>query len=216
MTSVFNSLSVVIPPARDDSSPGWGIAPNGGCRHQGRMRGWASKFGLAAGLAVFAASGAAHAAGGPARVFLNGTTSKTSTITPGNIIVPADGSTFIVAATNGAVSGTATRTTSGNMPLQTFSVVCNTLEGNCKDSYTVTVTATRSGKAITITPTISNLSCTIGPSTCAVSPPGSNTISIVNSANTGWTATFRVGYSVTLNKAPPAAAGWTITATVSP
>lgn len=184
-------------------SPRWGIAQSCTNRHQGRMGGVVSGRVVALGLvAATAIAGPACAAGNKPTVTINGGT--TSTITVGNVIVPPGGGTLTADPSTGAVSGTATRVTSGNLPVQNVTVSCNATPGNCHGTYTATTTTSVSGQATAISLTVSDLVCPL-PATCTQTP---TSLSINNGNNGNFTVTFKIGYTVTLTQLPHSVTGW--------
>jgi hypothetical protein len=141
----------------------------------------------------------------------------------GKVVADSSVSRFHVDAATGVVtrvSGTAIRLTATNAAVPTVTITCAQMSGNCKKTYTVTITngTTTSGRSTTIpTFNVSNLSTQAGVtfSPAAPSPAAPLVFSIV-STNSTFTASFKLAFDATFNSsAVTGSTAWTYSVVVN-
>jgi len=195
--------------------PVWGIEGCSLCPQQFPMAGAFRKITVGFGLALVLGVGASHAE--------NLSISAVPALGIGKVVADSSVSRFHVDAATGAVtrvSGTAIRLTATNATVPTVTITCSASPGNCKHTYTVTITngSTTSGRSTTIPAfNVSNLSTQAGVtfSPAAPSPASPLVFSIVSTNNT-FTASFKLAFDATFNSsAVTGSTAWTYSVVVN-
>lgn len=141
----------------------------------------------------------------------------------GKVVADSSVSRFHVDAATGVVtrvSGTAIRLTVTDAAVPTVTISCSAPPGNCRKTYTVTITngTTTSGRSTSIASfNVSNLSTQAGVtfSPAAPSPAAPLVFSIVSTNNT-FTASFKLAFDATFNSsAITGSTVWTYSVAVS-
>jgi len=141
----------------------------------------------------------------------------------GKVVADSSVSRFHVDAATGAVtrvSGTAIRLTATDATVPTVTITCTQSSGNCKKTYTVTITngTTTSGRSTTIpTFNVSNLSTQAGVTFSPAAPgPAAPLVFSIVSTNNSFTASFKLAFDATFNSsAVTGSAAWTYSVVVN-
>jgi hypothetical protein len=179
------------------------------------MVGASRKILLGCGLALVLGAGASHAE--------NLSISAIPALGIGKVVADSSVSSFHVDAATGVVtrvSGTAIRLTATNATVPTVTITCSAPPGNCKKTYTVTITngTTATGRSTAIpTFNISNLSTQAGVTFSPAAPgPAAPLVFSIISTNSTFTASFKLAFDATFNSsAVTGSTVWTYSVVVS-
>lgn len=179
------------------------------------MGGTLRKTTLGLGLALFLGAGASRAE--------NLSISVIPALGIGKVVADSSVSRFHVDAATGAVtrvSGTAIRLTATNATVPTVTITCSAPPGNCKKTYTVTITngTTSSGRSTTIPVfNVSNLSTQAGVTFSSAAPsPAAPLVFSITSTNNTFTASFKLAFDATFNSsAVTGSTAWTYSVVVN-
>lgn len=141
----------------------------------------------------------------------------------GKVVADSSVSRFHVDAATGAVtrvSGTAIRLTATNAAVPTVTITCTASPGNCKHTYTVTITngTTTQGRSTTIPAfNVSDLATQAGVTFSPTAPgPASPLVFSIVSTNNNFTASFKLAFDATFNSsATTGSTAWTYTVAVN-
>ena len=210
-----NKLSGRYPRPKRAIYPVWGIEERSLCPQQFPMVGAFRKTILGFGLTLVLGVGASHAE--------NLSISAIPALGIGKVVADSSVSRFHVDAATGAVtrvSGTAIRLTATDATVPTVTITCTQSSGNCKKTYTVTITngTTTSGRSTTIpTFNVSSLSTQAGVTFSPAAPgPAAPLVFSIVSTNNSFTASFKLAFDATFNSsAVTGSTAWTYSVVVN-
>lgn len=180
------------------------------------------------GMTRFAGAALALAlAPGAARAAVFGVSIANGSASLGNLLITSSPASVRVDAGTGAVSVVsggavllkANGAPAGPAPIQTVTITCTNSSGNCKATYTVSVTvAAVSGQATGVSAiNVANLTATAGSVTfsgAAEGPPGQ--MFTLTSSSASFTVSFAVGATATLVSGSGHSAAWSYNVRISP